>query len=157
MRDLTIVAKKLGLYLAPLGLFFCVGEQHTLRTPSQEVSVVVESKNCDFSQYKPVRLSGFIPGAIVTKVMPEYPREAINQNLQGEVRVQILVKEDGRVEKVCSTVGGLLGRAAESAALKWTFRKNFGFGTPHYGPYLTDALTFTFSLRDGKPAISIRF
>src|SRR5678816_1755321 len=87
------------------------------QAPSPSTSV----KKCDFSTYNPVRLSHFIPGAVVRNVLPEYPVEAVKSGVEGEIQVEILVKDDGTVEKSCSSAIGPLGTAAESAALQWMF------------------------------------
>lgn len=54
---------------------------------------------------------------------PVYPRVARSMRMQGIVRVEVVVDEDGRVADVQDTDGpALLRRAAEEAIVKWTFR-----------------------------------
>jgi hypothetical protein len=92
----------------------------------------------------------------VRNVLPEYPVEAVKSGVEGEIQVEILVKDDGTVEKSCSSAIGPLGTAAESAALQWMFLKNFGLGESRYGSYLTQSLVFVFELKDGKPTVRAR-
>ena len=109
-----------------------------------------ETAACDFSSFKPVRISEFIPKAVVKKVLPEYPGAAFKRRQQGRVTVKVLVKLDGTVEKACATVGGPLAAAAEKAAKQWLFKRNFGFDQPRYGEYAEAKLVFLFVIRNGR-------
>lgn len=56
------------------------------------------------------------------KVEPVYPAEALNQNVQGDVLVQVLVGADGQVLEATVVSGHpLLTDAAVSAVKQWTF------------------------------------
>jgi TonB family protein len=60
--------------------------------------------------------------ALKTKVMPEYPELAKRVNIKGAVRLELLVKPDGHVNKV-SVLGGnpVLVQAAVEAVKKWRY------------------------------------
>lgn len=57
-----------------------------------------------------------------TKIMPEYPELAKQFNIKGTVRLQLLVKPDGHVQKV-SVLGGnpVLAQAATVAVRRWRY------------------------------------
>jgi TonB family protein len=57
---------------------------------------------------------------VLSRVVPFYPQLARNMNLKGNVRVEALVAQDGKVKSV-STRGGhpILIQAAENAVYKW--------------------------------------
>ena len=74
------------------------------RTPlpqEQSTSTDKSSDRCDFSSYLPVRIKQFDRKAIVKRVQPEYPVEAIQDGIQGRVVVKALVNEEGIVERAC--------------------------------------------------------
>ncbi len=105
---------------------------------------------CDFSSFKPVRISEFIPKAVVRKVLPEYPDAAIKRRQKARVTVKILIKLDGTVERACAAVDGPFAAAAEKAAMQWLFKRNFGFDKPRYGDYAEADLLFLFVIRNGR-------
>ena len=109
-----------------------------------------ETVACDFNSVRPVRISEFIPKAVVMKVLPDYPDAAVKRRQQGRVLVKVLIKLDGTVEKACATVGGPLAAAAEKAAKQWLFKRNFGFDQPRYGDYAEAKLIFVFTIRNGR-------
>ncbi len=109
-----------------------------------------ETTACDFSSFKPVSISEFIPKAVVKKVLPEYPDAAFKRRQQGRVTVKVLIKLDGTVEKACATVRGPLAASAEKAAKQWLFKRNFGFDQPRYGEYAEARLVFLFVIRNGR-------
>ena len=57
------------------------------------------------------------------KIMPEYPKLARRFNLKGAVRLELLVKPDGRVQKI-NVLGGnpVLVQAAVLAVRKWRYQ-----------------------------------
>jgi TonB family protein len=109
-----------------------------------------EAGACDFSSFKPVRISEFIPKAVVKKVLPEYPDGAIKRRQQGRVTVKVLIKLDGTVERACAAVGGPFAAAAEKAAKQSLFKRNFGFDQPRYGDYAEANLVFIFVIKNGR-------
>ena len=83
--------------------------------------------SCDFSSYSPIRIEQFDRGAIIKRVQPEYPPEAVQAAIQGRVTVKALVNEKGLVEKACAVDGEQqLRKAAEKAALQWKFKPKYG-------------------------------
>lgn len=112
---------------------------------------------CDFSAYKPVRISHFIPMAAIKRLKPKYPQEAATRGLQGQIQVKILVSSERIVEKACATNGDeLLRKTAEGISLQWKFKPNFGFSanrrsTPANKRYVEDFLIYNFIL-DKKDA-----
>ena len=60
----------------------------------------------------------------VSRPAPRYPREALNRNIGGIVRVQVVVSPDGRVERMElaeSSGDRFLDRAAMEAVRRWRF------------------------------------
>ena len=79
-----------------------------------------------------IRVSlGFSQGLIVKKVQPEYPPEAREQRVQGEVVLRIMVNQEGDVSKV-SLISGhpLLAPAAMDAVKQWKYRPFLLNGQP---------------------------
>jgi TonB family protein len=70
-------------------------------------------------------------GEVVTKVTPEYPITARQVAISGEVKVRIVVSEDGRVLEAKAVSGSaLFWRSAELAASKWIFKPAMANGKP---------------------------
>jgi TonB family protein len=108
----------------------------------------IASEDCNFSKYKPITMSHFLPNGIVELVKPVYPSAARAVKAEGKVRVKIIVDIRGRVREVCATEGHpLLRLAAIKAARASRFKPNFGLTLPQnrYGRrFITDELTFEF-------------
>jgi len=65
---------------------------------------------------------GLNPPAVVKKASPSYPPIAKMQKVQGDVTVQVLVDESGRVTSTNVLTGpNLLGNAAQDAAKQYLF------------------------------------
>ncbi|MCP9494403.1 MAG: energy transducer TonB [Pyrinomonadaceae bacterium MAG19_C2-C3] len=109
---------------------------------------------CDFSKYKPLRVSHRPPDFFVTKVKPEYPPSAKAARVEGVIRVKLLIDLKGNVAEACVPDGHpLLRKAAKEAALQWKFKPNFGFAIKfktkngkHKLQFLEQWITFTFRL-----------
>lgn len=70
-------------------------------------------------------------GEVITKVTPEYPTTARQIGASGDVKVQILVSEEGRVLEAKAISGPVLLRGpAEIAAGKWIFKPAMLDGKP---------------------------
>ena len=121
-------------------------------------SIARAETKCDFSKYRPMRMSHFNRLAIV-KAKPQYPPAAKAKGITGKVRVKILVNKDGLVERACTIhvsdapePDQTLAAAAEAAALLWTFQPNFGFTT--IGElklsYVEDILDFDFVIQQDE-------
>lgn len=69
--------------------------------------------------------------AAVNKPQPEYPAIAKQLRLEGAVRLNAFVSEEGVVERV-ETVSGnpILARPAQDALLRWRFTKQMADGKP---------------------------
>jgi len=71
------------------------------------------------------------PGEVITKVQPVYPPTAKQVNASGEVRVAIVIGENGRVVEAKAISGHpALRSAAEDAARKWVFKPTEVGGKP---------------------------
>ena len=82
---------------------------------------------CDFSAYAAVRISHFDPKAVTKRVQPQYPPEAMQRSVQGQVTVKALVNEKGFIERACAVEGEeVLRHAAEQAALQWRLKPGYG-------------------------------
>ncbi|MBK6797652.1 MAG: energy transducer TonB [Acidobacteria bacterium] len=81
----------------------------------------------DIPKPLPRRVSeGVLLGNIVNKIMPVYPFSARQLKIQGEVRVEIVIEETGRVIEARAVDGHpMLRQAAEEAARKWTFNPTY--------------------------------
>jgi len=74
---------------------------------------------------------GVSVGDTVSRVMPVYPVVAKQMNASGEVQVEIMIDEGGRVVEAKAVSGHLtLRSAAEDAARKWVFRPTLLDGKP---------------------------
>jgi TonB family protein len=103
------------------------------------------ARNCDFSQYQPVRISDWLwHGGIVTRVEPTYPSEAKQHRLQGRISVSVVIDGDGHVVQACGDGHPILRDAAEGAAQKWRFRPPVLNGEKI--PYIHEILQFDFVL-----------
>jgi hypothetical protein len=136
-------------------LFFMLGCQ----LATAQITEKGPEGDCGFSELHPIRVSDFLPGAVVSKEAPQYPRAAKAAGITGTVRVRILINIKGFVERTCPEfVVGLprpdrnLVIAAEAAALQWTFPPEFGITSTRTPPsmYVDDVLIFKFDL-DAEP------
>jgi protein TonB len=67
--------------------------------------------------------SAIAGGLVVSKVSPEYPEQAQQQQIEGPVNLEITVDENGMVKSVIVAGGdALLARAAAAAVRQWRFR-----------------------------------
>ncbi|MBL8195997.1 MAG: energy transducer TonB [Blastocatellia bacterium] len=90
------------------------------------------------------RSEGVIAGNALVRVAPDYPALARNGNITGEVKVEILISEDGKVVSTKVLGGhGLLQKAALDAARQWKFNPTLLNGTP---VKVQGVITFRFSL-----------
>ncbi|MFY9222879.1 MAG: TonB family protein [Blastocatellia bacterium] len=112
-------------------------------TPAKEELKVAEP------EAKPIpsivrRSEGVIAGNALVRVAPDYPALARNGNITGEVKVEILISEDGKVVSTKVVGGhGLLQKAALDAARQWKFNPTLLNGTP---VKVQGVITFRFSL-----------
>jgi len=127
-----------------------------VKTPREEANPLVRmetranqkhSSTCDFSAFKPVRISDWLPQGVSKRVKPSYPPEAQIKGVHGRVLVQVLINDQGEVEQVCGIGDSLLTRAAEVAALEWRFKPPVLNGSQRF-PYIQDFLTFDFILEE---------
>lgn len=87
---------------------------------------------------------GVIRGITLSQVKPEYPMLARTSGVSGDVQVEVLIGEDGRVVSTKVVAGHtLLQRAALEAARQWKFNPTLLNGTP---VKVQGILTFRFSL-----------
>lgn len=123
-------------------------------------TVLGREGDCGFSKFHPLRISHYIENDAINKVTPQYPPAAKASGTTGTVRVRVLVNTQGLVERTCPEyVKGQVNSdpslviAAESAALQWLFRPNFGLESEsHNGPlkYAWGVLIFNFVLDERK-------
>jgi len=100
-----------------------VPSRSTQQAPPQAkpASKDTQNKQCDFSDYKPLRLAASTLGSpVLSMPQPEYPVEARGRKLAGRITVKILIDvHTGLVEKACALDGDEdLKQPAEAAALK---------------------------------------
>ena len=113
---------------------------------AQETSNKSVDCGCDFSRYKPLKVSHFLTNAVVKEVEPEYPPAAAIVKASGKVVVKILVDRKGDVIETCIIEGHALLRATSlQAAKNWKFKRNFGFlSSKRKERYVEAELTFNF-------------
>jgi periplasmic protein TonB len=88
--------------------------------------------------------SGVLPGLAIKKLRPTYPSIARAARASGEVLIQVLISEDGRVEDAQVISGHqLLREAALQSARQWVFRPTTLSGVP---VKVQGVLTFNFIL-----------
>jgi TonB family protein len=72
-----------------------------------------------------------VPGEVITKAQPVYPATAKQLSASGEVRVEVIIGENGRVISAKAVSGHpALRSAAEDAASKWVFKPTLLDGKP---------------------------
>ena len=83
-----------------------------------ECELEAEKRRKGLNQKKPVRVSGFTPGA-VNLVMPYYPKTAKRLNISGEILIEALADENGFViySKTLKGNAFLRERARKAACL----------------------------------------
>jgi TonB family protein len=96
--------------------------------------------NPDAPSHQPRGVSVAVPGGVsksvtggeaLVKVQPVYPAIAKQVNASGEVRVEVIIGEDGRVIEAKAIYGHpVLRSAAEDTARKWVFKPTLVDGKP---------------------------
>ena len=107
----------------------------------------VITKECDFSKYRPLKVSHFLQMALVEQIQPKYPAVGKAVRAQGKVRIKILVDRNGKVQKACAVEGHpLLQSTSLYAAYKSRFKSNFGFSKASFKgkQFITDELVYNF-------------
>lgn len=101
---------------------------------------------CDFSGYKPTRISDWLPAGVLKSVKPAFPAQARLRGVDGTVNVAVLINRQGSVERVCSTGPKELRTAAEVAAVEFRFRRpTLNKGIDPFG-YIQETLVFRFKI-----------
>ncbi|HNB73734.1 MAG TPA: TonB family protein [Acidobacteriota bacterium] len=114
----------------------------TDETPAKENSS--NTTQTDSSNAENQRYNGVIRGNAIYKVTPDYPREARNAGISGDVVVRILISQTGDVIEAKAEGGPPeLHEAAVQAALQWKFKPTLLNNEP---VKVTGILTFRFSL-----------
>ena len=135
-------------------------EDEALRSNNQQDD---KEKDCNFPSYAATRISHFWKGAVDKIILPDYPQEAIQQKIQGQVVISILVDRRGRIVRVCAVSGEkLLEDSAMKAISQWRFKENFGYSKPKKGKkeaiideYVKDFVLFNFSLNRKQKGVGI--
>jgi TonB family protein len=81
--------------------------------------------------FQPPSKHSFVPAKVVKKVQPEYPAEARQNNIQGAVKIQVIIQKDGSVT-VQNVVEGdpILSPAAIEAVKQWHYEPTLFDGKP---------------------------
>jgi TonB family protein len=103
-------------------------ESSNLNVRRQDVdSMESNLEKCDFSEFAPVRIFHFDSETVIKEVIPEYPIDAKNRGVEGNVVVRVLIDENGDVNKACIVKGEPeLRYSAETAARQWKFKPKYG-------------------------------
>lgn len=95
---------------------------HNRTSAAAEMAMVASPKphvrNCDFSQYHPLRMSSdwIWRGGILKRFEPSYPPEAKQQHLTGKISLRVLIKGNGEVVQACGDGPLVLRNAAERSS-----------------------------------------
>jgi TonB family protein len=75
---------------------------------------------------------GVSPPVVVSHVEPQYPEEALKENIQGRVLLEVIVRKDGACEvlRVLTSRGPSLDQAAIEALKQWRFEPGTRNGRP---------------------------
>ena len=110
-----------------------------------------DAPDCGFSKLHPRHITHFVERAALTRPGPDYPQDA--RDVGGKVTIRILVDQGGAVTATCPQFDAGKPRplvslvlAAEAAARRWVFAKNFGFDQNAHVQfdYIEGVLTFRF-------------
>lgn len=152
----------MGKQLIPLLTLFvflasCSAKSDSGTIQSADANILAvdsRSDSCDFSDFKPVRISHFVQSNLERRVVPEYPLGAVDRGADGVVSVKILVDREGSVVRSCTHDGDSeLAKAAEEAVLKWKFKRDV---VPGFETYVEEGVSFRFIL-DDKNKVADRF
>ena len=93
-------------------------------TPMTELSPTVDPVTPGSEDPKRVRISqGIATALVVDKVQPEYPPDAREQHIQGNVLLHVIIGKEGNVENLQLISGHpLLAAAAIDAVRQWKYR-----------------------------------
>jgi len=94
-----------------------------------------------------IRVGGNVAAAnILQKVQPQYPSLAREARIQGTVRFQVTIGQDGRIQNLQLVSGHpLLVQAAQEALTQWTYKPTLLNGNP---VQVITAVDINFSLND---------
>ncbi len=111
----------------PINLALSGQYLNSLAGSSIKPPAILSTFTNDIPKSLPRRVSeGVLLGNIINKSMPVYPVSARQLKIQGEVRVEIVIEETGRVIEARAVDGHqMLRQAAEEAARKWTFNPTY--------------------------------
>jgi protein TonB len=124
----TVPAEKSATQAKPLDKKAAARSTETLPAPGLVVydkgKVIYEASAQKTSLPVIPRISSAIAGGlVVSKIGPEYPERAQQQQVEGPVQLEITVSETGTVERVNVESGDpLLAGAAIAAVRQWKFR-----------------------------------
>lgn len=81
--------------------------------------------------FQPPSKHSFVPAKVIKKVQPEYPAEARQNNVQGTVKIQVIIQKNGAVT-VQNVVEGdpILSPAAIEAVKQWRYEPTLFDGKP---------------------------
>jgi TonB family protein len=105
----------------------------------------------DLNKPKRIRLGGKVHPVVKHRVEPQYPKEAIDQGIEGDVQAMVLFGTDGLVKDVKINSGdATLADSVSMALLQWRYAPVQLNGSP----VEVDApITVTFRLKP-KPSVS---
>lgn len=94
--------------------------------------ITVSAQQANTNTPKKIRVSqGVLEGSIIHKVDPQYPQEAKDNRVQGDVVLRILIDEHGNVIEAKLMSGPpLLTDAAVDAMMQWKFKPYLLNGDP---------------------------
>src|SRR5579862_3557585 len=90
------------------------------------------------------QVDGIVPGRLIHREDPKYPKEARKKKIQGQVVLQVTVAQNGKINRAAGISGDpTLLNAAEEAVFKWEFE---AFTQNGQAVSVQQNLTFNFDL-----------
>lgn len=109
---------------------FADGNKWSLRNIKPLTSPSFEASGLELPEIPRVS-GGVLHGSAVRRVFPVYPEQARWSSIDGQVAVEVIVDEEGKVISAFAISGEpLLREAAVQAARQWTFKQPISSGTP---------------------------
>jgi TonB family protein len=99
---------------------------------SVEMNFSLPSQPAEAKEREPIRVGTNVQASkILSKVDPEYPQEAKDQRVQGDVMLQVTVSKEGNVSDARVLRGhDLLNAAALNAVKQWKYSPTYLNGDP---------------------------
>jgi TonB family protein len=91
----------------------------------------------------------------VSQVLPDYPSQALQQKITGDVTLGLWVNVEGKIVDVHEVLGDkpILNDAALASARKWSYSAAQGFEPDHY---FSKWISMTFTIKNGRGVVATK-